>query len=151
MIIYATGLICNSAAIFFTNGKKSGMLERLGTMPVERKSIFMGGSLSGNYFSRIIQILIMFILGYGLMQVYFKDFSLMLVGFFIAIQFAIQSAGIGLIISAFSKPGCSKWICIDVFYASHFLIGILIRLESDIVYFFRLIGPSKFDCRLQFR
>src|SRR4030043_1133296 len=62
MIIYATGLLCNSAAIFFANGKKNGMLERLDTMPVGRKNIFIGGLLAETWFV-ILQILIMFGLG----------------------------------------------------------------------------------------
>ncbi len=136
MIVYATGLLCNSAAIFFANGKKNGMLERLDTMPVGRKNIFIGGLLAETWFV-IIQILIMFVLGYGVMSVYYKDFNMMLVGFVIAVVFGIQSAGLGILLASFAKsPEAANGFAMMYFMPAIFASGALVPFESSIVYFF---------------
>ncbi len=136
MIIYATGLLCNSAAIFFANGKKNGMLERLDTMPVGRKNIFIGGLLAETWFV-IIQILIMFGLGYGVMSVYYKDLDMMLVGFVIAVVFGIQSAGLGILLAAYAKsPEAANGFAMMYFMPAIFASGALVPFESPIVYAF---------------
>ncbi len=136
MIIYATGLLCNSAAIFFANGKNNGMLERLDTMPVGRKNIFLGGLLAETWFV-IIQILIMFVLGYGVMSVYYKDFNMMLVGFVIAVVFGIQSAGLGILLAAYAKsPEAANGFAMMYFMPAIFASGALVPFESPIVYVF---------------
>lgn len=136
MIIYATGLLCNSAAIFFANGKKSGMLERLDTMPVGRKNIFLGGLLAETWFA-IIQILIMFGIGYGIMSVYYKDIEMILVGLVIAIVFGIQSAGLGILLAAYAKsPEAANGFAMMYFMPAIFASGSLVPFESNIVYFF---------------
>jgi ABC-type transport system involved in multi-copper enzyme maturation permease subunit len=136
MVIYATGLLCNSAAIFFANGKKNGMMERLDTMPVGRKNIFLGGLLAETWFV-ILQLVIMFVLGYGIMRVYFYDFNMMLVGLVIAVVFGIQSAGVGILLAAYAKSSeAANGFAMMYFMPAIFASGALVPFESPIVYFF---------------
>lgn len=136
MVIYATGMTCASAAVFLANGKKNGLLERLDTMPVGRKNIFLGELLAETLFV-ILQILIMFGLGYGLMSAYYEDFNMVIVGFVIATVFGIQSIGLGIIFAAYAKsPEAANGFSMMYFIPALYLSGAFMPLESPMVYFF---------------
>ncbi len=135
MVVYASGLMIVSSSIFFAARKSNGMLERLDTMPIGRKNVFIGAVLADTLFV-IIQTAIMFGLGYGLMQVYFKDVGLMLVGFVIAITFGIQSAGLGILLASFAKtPEAANGFSMMYFMPVIFASGALVPFEGPIVYF----------------
>ena len=135
LVIYATGMGTVSSAIMFATDKKTGMLERLDAMPTGRKNIFLGTMLSETVFITI-QILIMFVVGYGILGVYFESVFSLFTGFFMAFLFGISSVGIGIIIASFSKTpeaanGLSMMYIMPVLYAS----GTFFPFESVIVYF----------------
>jgi len=135
MIIYTTAAGTTSAAISFAVDKTSGMLERLDTMPTGRKNLFLGALLSDTFMISL-QILIMFILGYGVLQVPYKGILELFIGFFIAILFGISSVGIGIIISGIAKtPEIANAISLFYYMPILFLSGSLWPFESPIVFF----------------
>lgn len=135
MIIYTTAAGTTSAAISFAVDKTSGMLERLDTMPTGRKNLFLGALLSETFMISL-QIIIMFILGYGILQVPFKGFFELFIGFFIAVLFGISSVGIGIIISGIAKtPEIANAIALFYYMPILFLSGSLWPFESIIVFF----------------
>ncbi len=135
MIIYTTAAGTTSAAISLAVDKTSGMLERLDTMPTGRKNLFLGGLLSETFMISL-QIIIMFILGYGILQVPFKGIFELFIGFFIAVLFGISSVGIGIIISGIAKtPEIANAIALFYYMPILFLSGSLWPFESIIVFF----------------
>ena len=102
LIIYTTAAGTTSAAISLASDKTSGMLERLDTMPTGRKNLFLGTLLSETFMVSL-QVLIMFILGYGVLQVPYEGLFELFIGFFIAVLFGISSVGVGIIISGIAK------------------------------------------------
>ena len=135
MIIYITAAGTTSAAISFAGEKTSGMLERLDTMPTGRKNLFLGALLSETFMVSL-QILIMFILGYVVLQVPFKGIFELFIGFFIAVLFGISAVGIGIIISGIAKtPEIANAIALFYYLPILFLSGSLWPFESAIVFF----------------
>jgi ABC-type transport system involved in multi-copper enzyme maturation permease subunit len=135
MVIYATSMGTNNAAIVFANHKGSGMLERMDTMPTKRKNIFLGTLLSESLFLSI-QILVMFIMGYIILGQYFIGGWELFLGFLVSLLFGILSVGIGIIIASVAKNaevanGISLTYGMPVIFAS----GALVPFESKIVYF----------------
>lgn len=135
MIIYTTAAGTTSAAISFAVDKTSGMLERLDTMPTGRKNLFLGALLSETFMISL-QILIMFILGYAVLQIPYKGIFELMIGFFIAVLFGISSVGIGIIISGIAKtPEIANAIALFYYMPILFLSGSLWPFESPIVFF----------------
>ncbi|MFX1387316.1 MAG: ABC transporter permease [Promethearchaeota archaeon] len=135
MIIYTTAVATTSSAISFSVDKTSGMLERLDTMPTGRKNLFLGALLSEALVVSL-QIIIMFILGYAVLQVSFKGIFELLIGFFVAVLFGISSVGIGIIISGIAKtPDIANAIALFYYIPILFLSGCFMPFESPIVYF----------------
>lgn len=135
MIIYTTAAGTTSAAISFAVDKTSGMLERLDTMPTGRKNLFLGALLSETFMISL-QILIMFLLGYAVLQVPYKGIFELIIGFFIAVLFGISSVGIGIIISGIAKtPEIANAIALFYYMPILFLSGSLWPFESPIVFF----------------
>jgi ABC-type transport system involved in multi-copper enzyme maturation permease subunit len=135
MIIYTTAVATTSSAISFSGDKTSGMLERLDTMPTGRKNMFLGALLSETIIVSL-QIIIMFILGYIVLQVSYIGIFELLIGFFVAVLFGISSVGIGIIISGIAKtPDIANAIALFYYIPILFLSGSLMPFESPIVYF----------------
>jgi len=135
MIIYTTAAGTTSSAISFSIDKTSGMLERLDTMPTGRANLFLGALISETFMISL-QIIIMFILGYGVLLVPYKGILELLIGFFIAILFGISSVGIGIIISGLAKtPEIANAISLFYYMPILFLSGSLWPFESIIVFF----------------
>ncbi len=135
MIIYTTAAGTTSAAISFAVDKTSGMLARLDTMPTGRKNLFLGALLSETFMISL-QIILMFILGYGVLQVPYKGIYELFIGFFIAVLFGISSVGIGIIISGIAKtPDIANAIALFYYMPILFLSGSLWPFESPIVFF----------------
>jgi ABC-type transport system involved in multi-copper enzyme maturation permease subunit len=135
MIIYTTAAGTTSAAISFAVDKTSGMLERLDTMPTGRKNLFLGALLSETFMVSL-QIFIMFILGYGVLQVPYEGLFELVIGFFIAVLFGISSVGVGIIISGMAKtPEIANAISLFYYMPVLFLSGSLWPFESPIVFF----------------
>lgn len=135
MVIYATSMGTNNAAIVFANHKGSGMLERMDTMPTRRKNIFLGTLLSESIFLSL-QILVMFLMGYVVLGQYFIGGWELILGFLVSLLFGILSVGIGIIIASVSKNaeianGISLTYGMPVIFAS----GALVPFESKLVYF----------------
>ncbi|MFX1567107.1 MAG: ABC transporter permease [Promethearchaeota archaeon] len=135
MIIYAIGIGTMNAAIMFANEKKSGMLNRLDTMPTGRKNIFLGALISESLFL-MLQIIIMFIFGYIILGLYFEGPLELLFGFLIAVLFGISAVGLGIMIASVSKNvEVANAFSLLVFMVLLFLSGSLMPFESPIVYF----------------
>ena len=135
MITYAACMGTTSAAIVFTNDKSTGILERLDTMPTGRKNIFLGALISESAFLTV-QILVMFILSYGILGQYYVGFFELFIGFLVSLLFGVLSVGIGIIIASFSKnaevaDGIALTFVMPVIFAS----GAMVPFESPIVYF----------------
>jgi ABC-2 type transport system permease protein len=135
MIMYAIGVGTMNAAIYFAGEKSSGMLTRLDTMPTGRKNIFLGSLISESLFLTF-QIVIMFLIGYGILGLYFKGFLELFYGFLVAILFGISSVGLGIIIASISKNvQIASAFSLVVFMVLIFLSGSLMPFDSPIVYF----------------
>ena len=135
MIIYAIGIGTMNAAIMFANEKSSGMLTRLDTMPTGRKNLFLGALISESLFL-MLQIIIMFIIGYGFLGLYYEGPLELIFGFLIAVLFGISSVGMGIIIASVSKNvQVATAFSLLVFMILIFLSGSLMPFESSIVYF----------------
>jgi ABC-type transport system involved in multi-copper enzyme maturation permease subunit len=102
MVMYATGIGTMNAAIMFAGEKGSGMLDRLDTMPTGRKNIFLGALISESIFL-VLQIIIMFAIGYGILGLYFESPLALFFGLLVAALFGISSVGLGIIIASMSK------------------------------------------------
>jgi ABC-type transport system involved in cytochrome c biogenesis permease component len=135
MVIYTTAAGTTSAAISFAVDKTSGMLERLDTMPTGRKNLFLGALLSETLLISL-QILIIFILGYAVLQVPYKGIFELIIGFFVAVLFGIASVGVGIIISGIAKtPDIANAVALFYYMPILFLSGSLWPFESPIVFF----------------
>jgi len=135
MIIYAVGIGTMNAAIMFAGEKSSGMLDRLDTMPTGRKNMFIGTLISESLFL-MLQILIMFIIGYGILGLYFVNPLALLIGFLITILFGISSVGMGIMIASVSKNvEVANAFSLLVYMVIIFISGSLMPFESPIVYF----------------
>jgi ABC-2 type transport system permease protein len=135
MIMYAIGVGTMNAAIYFAGERSSGMLTRLDTMPTGRRNIFLGALLSESLFL-MLQIIIMFIIGYGILGLYYKGLVELLFGFLVAILFGISAVGMGIIIASMSKNvQIANAFSLVVFMLLIFLSGSLMPFESPIVYF----------------
>ncbi|MFX1314252.1 MAG: ABC transporter permease [Promethearchaeota archaeon] len=135
MIIYAVGIGTMNAAIMFAQDKKSGMLNRLDTMPTGRKNMFLGALISESLFL-MLQILIMFIIGYAILGLYFVNPLTLFTGFLITVLFGISSVGMGLMIASVSKTvEIANAFSLVVYMVIIFLSGSLMPFESPIVYF----------------
>ena len=135
LVMYATGMGTVNAAIFFAGEKKTGMLERLDTMPTGRKNLFIGILLSESIFISI-QLGIMFVVGYGFIGVYFESFLSLLVGFFVSLLYGISSVGIGIMIASVSKtPETANGLSMMYYMPIIFISGSMFPFESPIVYF----------------
>ena len=135
MMIYAIGIGTMNAAIYFAGERNSGMLTRLDTMPTKRSNIFLGALISESLFLTL-QIIIMFVVGYGFLGVYFKGPLELLFGFLVAILFGISAVGLGIIIASISKTvQIANAFSLVVFMLLIFLSGSLMPFEGPIVYF----------------
>jgi ABC-type transport system involved in multi-copper enzyme maturation permease subunit len=135
MMIYAIGVGTMNAAIYFADERNSGMLTRLDTMPTKRSNIFLGALISESIFLTL-QIVIMFVVGYGILGVYFKGPVELLFGFLVAILFGISAVGLGIIIASISKTvQIANAFSLVVFMLLIFLSGSLMPFEGPIVYF----------------
>ena len=135
MIMYAVGIGTMSAAIMFANEKGSGMLGRLDTMPTGRKNMFLGALVSESLFL-MLQIVIMFIIGYAILGLYFENPLALLFGFLVAVLFGISSVGLGIIIASFSKTvEIANAFSLLLFMLLIFLSGSLVPFDSPIVFF----------------
>jgi ABC-type transport system involved in multi-copper enzyme maturation permease subunit len=135
MIMYAVGMGTMNAAIMFAGEKGSGMLNRLDTMPTGRKNMFLGALISESLFL-MLQILVMFIIGYGILGLYFINPLALFIGFLITVLFGISSVGMGILIASISKNvEIANAFSLLVFMLLAFLSGSLFPFESPIVYF----------------
>lgn len=135
MIMYAVGMGTMNAAIMFSQDKKSGMLSRLDTMPTGRKNMFLGALVSESLFL-MIQILIMFTIGYAILGLYFVNPLALFTGFLITVLFGISSVGMGIMIASVSKTvEIANAFSLVVYMLLIFLSGSLTPFESPIVYF----------------
>ena len=135
MIMYAIGVGTMNAAIYFAGEKSSGMLTRLDTMPTGRKNIFLGALISESLFL-MIQIIIMFLIGYSVLGLYFNGFLELFFGFLVAMLFGISAVGLGIIIASISKNAqIANAFSLVVFMVLIFLSGSLMPFENPIVYF----------------
>jgi ABC-2 type transport system permease protein len=135
MIIYAVGIGTMNAAIMFAQDKKSGMLSRLDTMPTGRKNMFLGALISESLFL-MLQIIIMFIIGYAILGLYFENPLALFIGFLITVLFGISSVGMGIMIASVSKTvEIANAFSLSVYMVMIFLSGSLMPFESPIVFF----------------
>ncbi len=135
MIMYAVGMGTMNAAIMFAQDKKSGMLSRLDTMPTGRKNMFLGALISESLYL-MLQILIMFIIGYAILGLYFVNPLALFIGFLITVLFGISSVGMGIMIASVSKTvEIANAFSLSVYMVLIFLSGSLMPFESPIVYF----------------
>lgn len=135
MIMYAIGVSTMNSAIMFAQDKASGMLNRLDTMPTGRKNMFLGALISESLFL-VLQILIMFFIGYVVLGLYFEGPLQLFLGFLIAVVYGISSVGLGIIIASASKSiEIANAASLLVFMILIFLSGSMVPFESPIVYF----------------
>ncbi|MFX1530325.1 MAG: ABC transporter permease [Promethearchaeota archaeon] len=135
MLIYAIGMGTMNSAIMFAQDKASGMLDRLDTMPTGRKNMFLGALISESLFL-MLQIMVMFFIGYVVLGLYIKGPLELFIGFLIAVVFGISSVGLGVIIASVSKNvEVANAASLLVFMVLIFLSGSMIPFESPIVFF----------------
>ncbi|MFX0081530.1 MAG: ABC transporter permease [Candidatus Hodarchaeota archaeon] len=135
MIMYAIGMGTMNAAIMFAQDKGSGMLDRLDTMPTGRKNMFLGALISESLFL-MLQIVIMFFIGYVLLGLYFEGPLELFIGFLIAVVFGMSAVGLGITIASVSKNvEVANAASLLVFMILIFLSGSMIPFESPIVFF----------------
>ncbi|MFX0028852.1 MAG: ABC transporter permease [Candidatus Hermodarchaeota archaeon] len=135
MIIYAIGMGTMNAAIMFAQDKGSGMLERLDTMPTGRKNMFLGALISESLFL-MLQIVVMFFIGYVILGLHIEGPLELFLGFIIAVVFGISAVGLGIIIASSSKNvEIANAASLLVFMILIFLSGSMIPFESPIVFF----------------
>lgn len=135
MIIYAIGVGTMNSAIMFAQDKGSGMLDRLDTMPTGRKNMFLGALISESLFL-MLQIVIMFFIGYVILGLHIEGPLELFLGFIIAVVFGISAVGLGIMISSVSKTiEIANAASLLVFMVLIFLSGSMVPFESPIVFF----------------
>ncbi|MHA2295679.1 MAG: ABC transporter permease [Candidatus Hodarchaeales archaeon] len=136
MLIYAASFGTINAATSLTTEKDRLTLIRLDTTPVGRTKIFIGTLLSESVFL-IAQLVLMFVISYGLLgaQWYQRNLALLVIGFIIIFIFGLSTLGMGIIISAYAKSANSA-VGLSMMYVMPilFLSGSMIPFESPIVY-----------------
>lgn len=136
MLIYAASFGTINAATSLTEEKQNGTLIRLDTTPMTRSKIFMATITSEAIFM-IIQLIVMFIMGYGFMNLQWHDMDILrlMVGFIIIFIFGLSTLGVGVVISAYSKTADSS-VGLSLLYVMPivFLSGAMIPFESPIQY-----------------
>ncbi|MFX1496880.1 MAG: ABC transporter permease [Promethearchaeota archaeon] len=146
LLIYTASFGTINAAVVFCSEKQSGTLIRMDTTPCKRSQIFIGTLLSESVFL-IVQLIIMFIVGYGILRLqwgynmttgaFHQDLSLLVIGYIIIFIFGLSTLGLGIIISAYAKTA-EAGLGISMIYVMPvlFLSGAMIPFENPIVYFF---------------
>jgi len=136
-LIYTASFGTIHAALTFTEEKQRGTLTRLDTMTVGRTKIFIATLLSESIFL-ILQLMILFGIGYGIMGLHWHndELGLLLLGFLIIFIFGLSTIGLGIIISAYAKTAEAA-LGIAMMYALPviFLSGSLTPFESTVQYF----------------
>ena len=134
ILVYTVGMTLINSAIMFTAAKKSGILERMDTMPIGRANIFMGAIISETIFMSF-QITVIFGFGYGILGAYFETWGALLIGYFIALIFGIGCIGIGLILSGFANSvESANGFGMLVHWPLLFISGSFFPFESNAVY-----------------
>ena len=138
MFVYAASFGTINAASAFSYEKHQGTLIRLDTTPVGRGKIFIG-TLVSEAVILVIQLIIMFVLGYVVLQLrwYNTNVGLLFIGFLVMFVFGLSTLGLGIIISAYAKTQDAA-VGIAMMYALPitFLSGAMVPFESVIVYAF---------------
>ena len=137
MLIYAASLGATNAATILTDEKSKGTLKRLDTTGVKRSTIFLSMVISESILMAI-QILIIFVIGYGMLGLRWHEYNplLLVIGYLIILFFGISTLGIGVIISAYAKAadsanGITMMYTMPILYMS----GVFTPFESAIQYF----------------
>ncbi|MFX1236677.1 MAG: ABC transporter permease [Promethearchaeota archaeon] len=135
LIMYAMSISTINAAIFYAYENNLGMIERLDTMPTKRKNIFIGSLISESLFS-MMQLIIMFVIGYGIFGLYFENTPSLIISFFIAVLFGISSVGMGIMIGSIPKNWQAAYgVSFVISFMLLILSGGFFPFESPIVYF----------------
>ncbi|MFW9781483.1 MAG: ABC transporter permease [Candidatus Heimdallarchaeota archaeon] len=146
LLIYTASFGTINTAVVFCSEKQTGTLIRIDTTPCKRSNIFIGTLLSESFFL-MIQLIIMFIVGYGILRlkwgydiskgVFNQDLILLIIGFFIVFIFGLSTLGLGIIISAYAKT-VEAGLGIAMVYVMPvlFLSGAMVPFENPIVYAF---------------
>src|SRR5690606_38741145 len=110
---------------------------RLDTTGVKRSTIFLSMVISESILMAI-QILIIFVIGYGMLGLRWHEYNplLLVIGYLIILFFGISTLGIGVIISAYAKAadsanGITMMYTMPILYMS----GVFTPFESAIQYF----------------
>ncbi len=138
MLIYAASFGTINAASAFSYEKNKGTLIRLDTTPVGRDKIFIGTLISESLIL-LIQLLLMFFIGYGILGLHWhnQNIGLIFIGFLIIFIFGLSTLGLGIIISAYAKSqDASVGISMMYVLPTVFLSGAMMPLESPLVYIF---------------
>ncbi|MFX0032103.1 MAG: ABC transporter permease [Candidatus Hodarchaeota archaeon] len=154
LLIYTASFGTINTAVVFCSEKQTGTLVRIDTTPCKRSHIFIGTLLSESVFL-MIQLIIMFIVGYGILRlkwgydittgVFHLDLSLLIIGFIIIFIFGLSTLGLGIIISAYAKT-IEAGLGISMVYVMPvlFLSGVMIPFENPIVYVFPPFWANQF-------
>lgn len=124
MFMYAASSGLINAAVSLSDEKAKGTLVRLDTTPLGRKNLFLGALISESIIL-MIQLAIMFVVGYGILGLRWHEHNILLLilGYFIALLYGLSTLGIGVIISAIAKTpeaanGISMMYVMPVLYLS---------------------------------
>jgi ABC-2 type transport system permease protein len=134
IVVYTVGMAIIGSAVMFASAKKSGILERMDTMPIGRANLFVGAIISETIFMNL-QLIIVFGTGYGIMGAHFESWSSIGIGYFIALVFGIGAIGLGILIACFANSSESaNGFGMCVHFPLMFASGSFFPFEANIVY-----------------
>ncbi|MFX0028137.1 MAG: ABC transporter permease [Candidatus Hermodarchaeota archaeon] len=134
IVVYTIGMASVTSAVMFSMSKVDGTLERIDSMPVSRGNVFLGAVISETIFMNL-QIILLFIFGYGLLGAHI-ELAMLPLGYLIAMIYGIGAIGLGLIIASFlNTPEGANGIAMLSHMALMFVSGSFFPLDNAGVFF----------------
>ncbi len=135
IVVFAIGMSTISSAVMFSLEKKNGTIDRLDTMPVGRANIFVGAMISEGLFMNF-QIILLFVVGYGLLGAEYYSVGMLFIGYIIALLYGLGAVGLGIVIASYSdSPEAANGFGMLYLFPFMFASGSFFPFESRIVYF----------------
>ncbi|MBY9006493.1 MAG: ABC transporter permease [Candidatus Lokiarchaeota archaeon] len=134
IVVYTIGMSTVTSAVMFSMSKKNGTLERIDSMPVSRGNVFLGAVLSETIFMNL-QLIIVFVFGYGVLGAHF-ELAMLPLGYMFAMIYGVGAIGLGIIIASFLRsPEAANGFGMLTHMTLMFISGAFFPLDNNGVFF----------------
>jgi len=134
LIAFITAFAVQSASVAFSLEKSTGTLKRLQTTPVGSSNAVFLGFISSEVIVVMLQLGLVYILAFGLLQVYVVSVMSLILTFFIYVLISITMIGLGLILASVLSDKLASQMPMILIMPFIFLSGAIMPLETEIIY-----------------